>query len=549
MLLSKIRQYLFALFSGALMPLSFAPFNLAFIAPFSLAFLLLLIKGKSPKQSFMLGLLFGFGLFSWGIWWVRISLLEFGGAPLPVGIFLTLLLALYLALFYGLLTYLMSCIRGSVYLKAGIFFPIIGVLLEFLRGELFTGFPWLALGYSLTDSPIAHILFPEMGAMMSSFWVYWLAGVLFVVFTINFGKKVVANKGSMDVIGNGEARGVNASLRKFLPSMISLVVMGGVIMVTTYFVADKITKNGEPLKVALLQGNIPQELKFSEEQYLNILATYFQLTAEVADRVDLIIWPETAVPALYEQEVNLGEHFRSLSKANDTMLMTGMFSGGGSAIRNSLIAYSDTGRSRDQRYDKVHLVPFGEFIPFRSFLSLFGGLIEIPYSDLTPGREQQAPFTIARKGAGQDDLLASAFICYEAVFGNELRYQGKSAHFLINVSNDAWFGDSNGPWQHLQITRARAIELQREMVRSTNNGITALIGRDGQIKAMLPQFEQGALEVDVTPYQGATTYAKLGDLFWLIPMLLLLFIGIGLNLLQRRGLDDDSNEANSKRPQ
>lgn len=229
MLPSKIRQYLFALFFGALMPLSFAPFNLAFIAPFSLAFLLVLIKGKAPKQSFMLGLLFGFGLFSWGIWWVRISLLEFGGAPLPVGIFLTLLLALYLALFYGLLTYLMSRIRGSVYLKVGIFFPVIGVLLEFLRGELFTGFPWLALGYSLTDSPIAHILFPEMGAMMSSFWVYWLAGVLFVVFTINFGKKSVVNKGSTDVIGNGETHGVKTSLRKFLPNMISLVVMGGVI--------------------------------------------------------------------------------------------------------------------------------------------------------------------------------------------------------------------------------------------------------------------------------------------------------------------------------
>ena len=180
-------------------------------------------------------------------------------------------------------------------------------------------------------------------------------------------------------------------------------------------------------------------------------------------------------------------------------------------------------------------MPFGEFIPFRSVLNLFSGLIAIPYSDLSPGEEKQEPFRISRKkGDIVEELSASAFICYEAVFGNELRYQGLNSDFLVNVSNDAWFGDSNGPWQHFQITRARAIELQREMVRSTNNGITALIGQNGQVKAMLPQFEVGALEIEVIPLKGTTSYAKLGDLFWLGVMGLLFIISFGLNSWGRK---------------
>ena len=211
--------------------------------------------------------------------------------------------------------------------------------------------------------------------------------------------------------------------------------------------------------------------------------------------------------------------------------MTGIFSGQGSVIRNSVVAYSDQLRSRDQRYDKVHLVPFGEFLPFRSLLNLLSGMIEIPFSDLSAGRERQDPFLINyEKDGARSTAKLSTFICYEAVFGDELRYLGEQSDFLVNVSNDAWFGDSIGPWQHFEITRARAIELQREMVRATNNGITALIDRKGQVKAILPQFEQGVLEVEVMPYGGVTTYSRTGDLFWLL--LLLIVAGMGIVLFR-----------------
>lgn len=534
MLQSRISQVVIALLLGALMPLSFAPFSFTLIAPIALGLLLLLIQQKSPKRSFLLGLSFGFGMFAWGIWWVRISLLEFGGAPLPFGILLTLLLALYLALYYGVLAYLMAKIKGCLYIRIGLIFPVLGVVLELIRSELLTGFPWLALGYSLTELKLASLIFPEMGALMASFWIYWFAGIIAIVLMF-LGKKIQKRRSAQAQTEVGKA-----SFKQFLlelaPSLIAFVVMFGVMLGTMTFVKDDVVKAGDPLKVALLQGNIAQELKFSEAQYFDILATYMALTEEVADESDLIIWPETAIPSLYELELNLGNHIRTLSQNEETTIMTGIFSGNGSTVRNSVVTFSDSVRARDQRYDKVHLVPFGEFIPFRSILNLFSGLIAIPYSDLTPGAEAQSPFVISsKKGKDQrQDFRASAFICYEAVFGDELRYQGRESQFLVNVSNDAWFGDSIGPWQHFQISRARAIELQREVVRSTNNGITALISQNGQVVESLPQFEKGALVVDVTPYDGATTYAKLGDLFWLGISLVLLLIGVALNFWQGR---------------
>ena len=519
MLQSRLTTLVLVLFLGALMPLSFAPFNIAFIAPLALAGLLFVARNSPPKRAFKLGLLFGFGMFSWGIWWIRISLIEFGGAPVAVGVFLTLLLALYLALYYAILSYAMVRVSWRLSWKALLLLPALGMLLEFVRAQLFTGFPWLALGYSLTDSPLSGYLFPTMGALMASFWVYFGAGIVLLLLQ-NISEFKRAKTGASHQVALKE------TIREMLlPAFLSLGVMGGGVGFTTLLLTDEIKPVDAPLKVALLQGNIAQELKFSQEQYYSILMTYLNLTDSVAGKADLVIWPETAVPSLYDQETQLGEHLRALSQESGTIVMTGIFSGNGATVRNSIVTYSDTFKSRDQRYDKAHLVPFGEFIPFRSVLNLFEGVIEIPFSDITKGSAVQAPFVL-RSGKNGALVQASASICYEAVFGDELRYQGESAHFLVNVSNDAWFGDSIGPWQHFQIARARAIELQREMVRSTNNGITALINASGQVEAMLPQFEEGVLEVMVTPVEGVTAYVRLGDAFWaLLAGLMLLCAG------------------------
>lgn len=512
-----------ALLLGALMPLGFAPFSLSLIVPLALVALLQLTESQSPRFSALLGLLFGFGFFAWGIFWVRISLVQFGGAPLVLGSFVALLLALYLALYYSLLLYITKRLgewlqaafqtqeltmsasksakssRSSVIafaIQYGLIFPLVGVLLEYLRSILFSGFPWLALGYSFTDLPVSYWLFPQMGALMASFWVYWIAGLLFLLLRALWGKQF---------------------LLYLFPS-----IMGGVIvallMVIVSTLSTPVERGNEKIQIALVQGNIPQEMKFSQAQYQAIIRRYYQLTEKVAPKVDLVIWPETAIPGIYEDDFSLSAVLRDLSAASGSTIVTGIFSTEGTHIRNSIVAYG-VDRSRDQLYHKVHLVPFGEYIPFRSLLSLFGNMIEIPFADLSEGTMMQKPLSFM---TAQGRFQGGSSICYEAVFGDEARLMGRESDFLINVSNDAWFGDSIGPWQHFQITRARAIELQKEMVRSTNNGITAWIGQNGQVKAMLPQFQEGVLEVAVTPAQGMTAYARLGDLFWGVSFVLLL---------------------------
>ncbi len=512
MVQSRFLQLFLALLLGAAMPLSFAPFNLAFLAPFSLAFLLVLAYQQSAKRAALLGLLFGFGMFSWGIWWIRISLIEFGGAPLILGGLLALLLAFYLALYYAVLLYLTTKITWRNPLKYGVFFPVMAVLLEYLRSVLFSGFPWLALGYSLTDLPVASWLFPQMGALMASFWIYWFAGLLFMMWKILFIQK-----------GNTTGK---FFLRRLIPSFSLLILVGGMVVISANWIGGKIRPAYSAFPVALVQGNISQSLKFSAAQYQYIVDTYRHLTDEVAPTVELVIWPETAIPDLYERELDIASYAKNIAEKEEATVMTGIFSSDGQSIRNSIIAYSQAGQAGDQRYDKVHLVPFGEYLPLRSLLAIFSSVIEIPYSDLAQGAEKQAPLKV-NAGPLESDIYAGPSICYEAVFGDELRYQGENAHFLVNVSNDAWFGDSIGPWQHFQIARARAIELQREMVRATNNGITAFISKNGVVKAILPQFTQGVLVADVTPLSGQTSYSKLGDLFWGVLFGVLLIIAYG----------------------
>lgn len=515
---SRLLPLLCALLLGALMPLSFAPFNLAFFAPIALMALLFLIEGKTPKFAGILGLAFGFGMFAWGIWWIRISLIEFGGAPMIFGVLITFILALYLSLYFAILTYVTAKSSWALPLKVGVLLPLVGMLLEYIRGHFLTGFPWLSLGYTFTDLPISSWIFPEMGALMASFWVYWFAGILFLLVRTLF----IASERTL--------KGLWSAL---MPAILLFFGMGSMVLISAVWISDKIQKVDEPLAVALLQGNIAQELKFSEAQYYSILSTYLTLTEEVADRADLIIWPETAVPSFYEFEDGLGKHLRELSKAEQTQVMTGIFSGNGKVVRNSIVTYSDDLRINDQRYDKAHLVPFGEYIPFREFLTIFDSMIEIPFSDLSKGNVAQEAFTIQKENGVS--LKAAASICYEAVFGDELREQGGTSDFLVNVSNDAWFGDSIGPWQHFQIARARSIELQKEMLRATNNGITALVGKDGAVKSLLPQFEEGVLEVNVTSYIGKTGYSKLGDLFWVFMAVAGIILGlIGSRMSKRR---------------
>lgn len=485
-----------SLLLGAGMVLGFAPFHYWWVVPLMLVGLLSLLRGCSLVESGLIGGLFGIGFFTVGLWWIHVSLHRFGGAPLPIAYGAVSLLAVYLGSYYGLLALVTTWLKrhigvGSTFL---LFFPLVGVLLEWVRGVLFTGFPWLALGYSLTELPIAPLSYQTLGALFSSIWLYWLGGALYLLFY--------------------------APLRIALLSPIVMGIFFGGIVLLDHTVGEPIIPYGEPIKVALLQGNVDQNEKFSPMAYWEYTDFYLEESAALAKEVDLIIWPETAIATLYQEDGLVEKRLHQLVAEYGVNIMVGVFTGDAAQgiYENTLFSFGE-GRSESELYRKHHLVPFGEYIPFRSLLDSVDQYISIPFSDLTAGTATQPPLSLSRHQA-----KVGASICYEAVFGDEIRYQAEGSHLLVNVSNDAWFGDSHGPWQHLQLAKARVLEQARPMARATNDGVTLLFDHRGRIIAEAERFERLTLTGEIEPTAGLTSYVQLGDRFWLLLFTTLLLL-------------------------
>ena len=276
-----------------------------------------------------------------------------------------------------------------------------------------------------------------------------------------------------------------------------LLWLGGAFLHTAQWTQTE----GEPIKVALLQGNIPQELKFREDKLVNTLETYRRLIEGSDAR--LIVLPETAFPVLSSElppaYVTL---LRDHVQKNGGDLLIGTFEREQGRYFNSVISL---GAADSQSYRKNHLVPFGEFIPLRPLLGwLINSVLNIPMSDMARGGERQALLRVA----GQRVAIA---ICYEDVFGEELIRYLPEASLLVNVSNDAWYGRSHAAMQHNQIAQMRALESGRMMLRATNTGVTSIIGRDGVVMSMLPQHAEGVLSGQVQGYAGSTPYARWGN--------------------------------------
>lgn len=501
-------QMLLAIILGALIPFAFSPYNYWFIAPLSLAFFINLIYKERPLWAFGLGIIFGFSFFGFGISWIHISLHEFGGGSLALSFFLALLLAFYLALYYGVLAGLLTRISWPFTLKYGFLLPFLGTLLEVLRAHVMTGFPWLALGYTLLDSPFSVYLYPTMGALISSFWVYFTAGFLFL-----FWRGLVDQERSL------------ITLLK-VPFFYALFMMGMVYGAFKWG-SDTIEVVGDPIEAALVQGNIHQGDKFSEASYQETLETYLSLTRQAAVKSELIILPETAFPNFFNQLSLVTKELQSIAIDEHTNIVTGVFNqievGGQQEVLNSMAYFSPT--TNDVAfYNKYKLVPFGEYIPLRGVLHHFNRWIDIPYGDIISGDKEQPPFQFTFLDKSTLPIKGSGSICYEAVFSHVMRYQAKASHFLINISNDAWFGESIGPWQHLQMARSRALEYARPMLRSTNTGITAFINHQGELEALAPLFSQTILIHQFTPMKGLTAYVKWGDEIWYFILFLSLIL-------------------------
>lgn len=464
--------------AGAAGVFAFAPFEQFWLLPLLLAFLFSLLRGAGDwRQAAWRGGLFGLGLFLAGVSWVYVSLSVFGGMPMPLAALATLLFCAYLALFPALLGGLFRRFLPPSLARQALLFAGLWALADLLRGWLFTGFPWLALGYAQAPpSPLAGFA-PLLGVYglslltaLTGAWLLW---------------------------------------RPWGWLSIGLLLAGGWGLQQMQWTQPR----GEPVSIALVQGNIAQDLKWQPERFVATLALYRDLVERHPARLTLL--PETALPAFidYVPQDYLLE-LKALAQRQQGDLLLGVPTGEGEAYWNSAVSF---GSSPSQQYSKTHLVPFGEFIPpgFAWFLQL----ARIPMSNFSPGPEAQPPLALA----GQQ---VAVNICYEDLFGRELLSAVPEATLLANLSNTAWFGRSLAQPQHLQIARLRALETGRPMLRATNTGMTAVVGPDGRLLGSLEPFRTAVLEMQVQGYGGLTPYVRLGDWAALLLALFAVLLGV-----------------------
>jgi apolipoprotein N-acyltransferase len=482
-----------AFVAGAAAVGGFAPLELPLLGLAAYVVLIHLWQvARSPRAAFGVGFWFGLGLFGCGVSWVYVSLARFGGMPAPLAGLATLGFCAYLALYPACAGWLQARAPGPAWVRATLVAPAAWTVLEWLRGWLLTGFPWLAAGYAATDTPLAGYA-PVGGVYLISLATLALAGALWCLAS-----------------GPGRAQAAVA---------VGLILAAGAALHTVRWTT--------PLSVAtpvtLLQGNVAQDLKFDPLRYAETLETYARLAER--SRARLIVMPETALPRFLDLvDPAYLARLEAIGRRNGGDLLIGAplrDAGGQGHYTNSVISL---GTAAHQAYHKVHLVPFGEFVP-PGFAWVMRWLA-VPLSDFSSGPPRQPLLEVA----GQ---RVAVNVCYEDAFGAEIARALPAATLLVNVSNVAWFGDSLAPSQHLQIARMRALETGRMVLTATNTGITAAIAADGTLLGRLPQFARGQLELAALAYRGATPFVRVGNSLVLVLAALLLVAAMLVARLER----------------
>ncbi|QIO04782.1 apolipoprotein N-acyltransferase [Acinetobacter shaoyimingii] len=486
--LPLIFPLMIALISGAIFSFALAPFHWWWLAILSPALLYASLHERSAKQAFGIGWAYGFGLWFVGAFWLYTSIHEFGNTHAALSVLMIAIMALVMGLFTAVQTWLYR----RFFPETPLTFAPIWIVFEWAKTWVFTGFPWLFAGYAFTERYLDHYA-PVFGVFAVSFVVILLASAL-----------------------------VEILRRKWLwiiPSAFFLVLAWAF-----SFIQFVEPKNEKPLSVSLIQGNIPQDLKWLTEYQGKTLEIYAQLSQSEWGR-DLIVWPESSIPLFQTDIPDFLQLMNQQAKNTDTAWVTGIpywdlkesKQNGAPMYYNAMIAY---GSDASGLYKKQRLVPFGEYIPLSGLLSwVLPALQNDPsMSGFSRGSSTQKPFNI--KG----HHLAAA-ICYEVAYPNLTRRNAQDSDFLVTVSNDAWFKGTAGPQQHLQMVQMRAIENGRWFIRATNTGVTAFINPEGHIVKQAPSDKRAVLRGDLPAMQGQTLYSRLGDWPILIFSILLLILG------------------------
>jgi apolipoprotein N-acyltransferase len=479
------RPGLLAISSGAMIALSFPNPDLSFLVWIALIPLLIALEESSPQVAFRIGMTCGITAYAFILYWLNIVFTQYGHLPWSVSVLVYLLLVLWLAMFYGLSTCL-ARLGELVGIKAAFTLPVAWVAFDFIRSFLFSGFAWAMLGHSQYRTlPLIQIAD--------------LAGVYGITLLIVLAN-IVLHRALRAVSGAGVPYPVKSAV------VILLLLLG-----TLYYGFSRLnvaeTTRLAPMRVALIQGNIPQDVKWSPEFRQQTLDTYERLTREASKGgVDLIVWPESAVPFFFQDEPLQAERIRGLAREMNACLLFGSpaheLRNGRSTFLNSAFMLSPRGETVG-RADKLHLVPFGEYVPLGNILTFINKIV-VGIGDFAPGERAVTLDTGSTKLGVQ--------VCYEVIFPELSRqYVQAGARVLVAITNDAWFGRSSAPYQHLAISTFRAIETRTPLIRAANTGVTAIVDQNGHIRTMTNLFVEAYRTGEIQPGSGRSLYLTIGD--------------------------------------
>ena len=467
-----LRTYLIAVFLGLLFSLGFAPNDAWFISIFSITCLHFLIQGTNKKELFWIGYSFGLGLWSLGISWMFVSIYFYGNIGFILSIFLTLIFIGILSIYFGVTLFLYYYLRSSSRISVIFSLPIAWIIIEYLRSILFTGFPWLISGTMLADT-ILDGWTPIIGAQGNSFLLLVLSS-LFFLFISEF--------------------------KKYKTALLSGTFIFLLLFSSFSLKNIEWTSLERSLNASIVQTNLELDEKWSTKGVAET-KNMMQVALDNAEEGEIIVFPETALIFSENEIKDWLDYINLKAELKEVTLITGIVEREESfKVRNRILGLG----MANSHYDKVKLVPFGEFIPFEAQTGKLFDILGLRLTNTIPGEQ------INTINAG--NIRVSASICYEIAFSDLIRKTALESNLLVTISNDTWFGSSYGPIQHLEIAQNRALEHKKALLRSTNSGISAFISRNGEIIEKQGYFEDKLLKKEINLYAGETFYAKYGNL-------------------------------------